>query len=52
MFKVPRVVLELAEYNAIERRIPREPVRIIYNRLEVTSQIIPGKIFLHSLNET
>ena len=41
--KVPRVVCEISDYLAMEKRLQTTPMKIIYNRLELTSQIIPGK---------
>ena len=45
-WKVPRVICEVSDYLAIEKRLKTHPMQIIYNRLELTSQIIPGKMVI------
>lgn len=37
------MVVEISDYLAMEKRLKSEPLRIIYNRLELQSQMIPGK---------
>ena len=41
-FQAPRVITEVPNYLAIEKKMKLHPMRIIYNRLELTSQMIPG----------